>query len=60
MSRKVQIAMTYLFTYTEEELAENFEIESDEDLEHAARIALFGENMNEYEANDIEIEIVEE
>ena len=60
MSRKVQIAMTYLFTYTEEELAENFEIESDEDLEHAARITLFGENMNEYEANDIEIEIVEE
>lgn len=60
MSRKVQIAMTYLFTYTEEELAENFEIESDEDLEHAARITLFGENMNEYEANDIELEIVEE
>lgn len=60
MSRKVQIAMTYLFTYTEEELAENFEIESDEDLEHAARITLFGENMNEYEADDIEIEIVEE
>ena len=59
MSRKVQIAMTYLFTYTEEELAENFEIESDEDLEHAARITLFGENMNEYEANDIELEIVE-
>ena len=60
MSRKVQIAMTYLITYTEEELAENFEIESDEDLEYAARITLFGENMNDYETNDIEIEIVEE
>ena len=60
MSRKVQIAITYHITYTEEELAENFEIESDEDLEHAARITLFGENMNEYEANDIELEIVEE
>ena len=60
MSRKVQIAVTYLITYTEEELAENFEIESDEELEHAARITLFGENMNDYEANDIEIEIVEE
>lgn len=60
MSKKVRIAITYHITYTEEELAENFEIESDEDLEQAARITFFGENMNDYEPKDIELEIVEE
>lgn len=57
--RKVQIAVTYLFEYSEEELAELFyDLETNEELEHAARIKLLGEDMNEYEPNDVEMEIV--
>ena len=57
--RKVQISVTYLFEYNEEELAESFEdLETDEELERAARIKLFGENMNEFEPNDVEIEVI--
>lgn len=55
--RVVHVALTYLMTYTEDELSENFEIESNEDMKHAARIALLGENMNDWEPNDIEMEV---
>lgn len=59
MKRKVQISVTYLFEYYEDTLAERFNgLETDEDFEHAARIMLFNENMNDYEPNDIEIEVV--
>ena len=57
--RKVQIAVTYLFEYSEEELAELFyDLDTNEELERAARIKLFGEDMNEYEPNDVEIEVI--
>lgn len=60
MAKEVQISVTYLFTYEEDELREYFDdLNSDEDLERAARIRLFSENMNDFEANDIEIEVVE-
>ena len=60
MAKKVQISVTYLFEYDEETLRERFDdLDTEEEFERAARIMLFGENMNEYEPNDIEIEIVE-
>ena len=59
--RKVQIAVTYLFEYTEEDLSELFyDLETNEELEHAARIKLLGEDMNEYEPNDVEMEVVDD
>ena len=59
--RKVQIAVTYLFEYSEEELAELFyDLDTNEELERAARIKLFGEDMNEYEPNDVEIEVIDD
>lgn len=60
MKKEVQISVTYLFTYEEDELREKFDdLNTDEDFIHAARIALLNENMNDFEANDIEIEVVE-
>ena len=60
MAKKVQISVTYLFEYDEDTLRERFDdLETDEEFTHAARIMLFGENMNEYEPNDVEIEVVE-
>ena len=57
--RKVQISVTYLFEYDEDTLAERFnDLDTDEDFEAAARIMLFGENMNDYEPNDVEIEVI--
>lgn len=56
--KRVEIAVTYLFSYSFDELEERFgDLETDKYYEHAARIMLLGENMNEYEPNDIEIEI---
>ncbi len=60
MAKEVQISVTYLFTYEEDELREFFDdLDSDEELERAARIKLFSENMNDFEPNDVEIEVVE-
>lgn len=60
MAKKVQISVTYLFEYDEETLRERFDdLDTEEEFERAARIMLFGENMNEYEPNDIEIEVIE-
>ena len=57
--KRVEVTVTYLFTYTEDELSEKFDdLETDEELLRAARIALLGENMNDFEANDIEMEVV--
>lgn len=57
--REVQIAVTYLITYTEDELSEKFDdLETDEELLRAARIALLGENMNDFEPNDVEMEVI--
>ena len=57
--RKVQIAVTYLFEYDEDTLAERFDnLDTDEDFEAAARIMLFNANMNECEPNDVEIEVI--
>ena len=57
--RKVRIAVTYLFEYDEDTLAERFDdLETEEELVEAARITLIGENMNEYEPNDIEFEVM--
>ena len=59
MAKKVQISVTYLFEYDEETLRERFDdLDTEEEFERAARIMLFGENMNEYEPNDIEIEVI--
>lgn len=56
--KRVEIAVTYLFSYSFDELEERFDdLETDEDYEHAARIMLLGENMNDFEPNDIEIEV---
>ena len=42
------------FEYDEETLRERFDdLDTEEEFERAARIMLFGENMNEYEPNDI-------
>lgn len=60
MAKEVQISVTYLFTYEENELREYFDdLDSDEELKRAARLKLFGENMNDFEPNDVEIEVVE-
>lgn len=59
MAKKVQISVTYLFEYDEETLRERFDdLDTEEEFERAARIMLFGENMNNYEPNDIEIEVI--
>lgn len=59
MAKKVQISVTYLFEYDEETLRERFDdLDTEEEFERAARIMLLGENMNEYEPNDIEIEVI--
>ena len=56
--KRVEIAVTYLFSYSFDELEERFDdLETDEDYEHAARIMLLGENMNDFEFNDIEMEV---
>ena len=56
--KRVEIAVTYLFTYSFDELERRFgDLETDEEYGHAARIMLFGENMNDFEPNDIEIEV---
>ena len=56
--KRVEIAVTYLFSYSFDELEERFDdLETDEDYEHAARIMLLGENMNDFEPNDIEMEV---
>ena len=60
MAKEVQISVTYLFTYEEDELKERFDdLVTDEDFIQAARIKLFNENMNDFEPNDVEIEVVE-
>lgn len=60
MAKKVQISVTYLFEYDEETLRERFDyLDTKEDFEWAARIMLLDENMNEYEPNDIEIEVID-
>ena len=60
MKKEVQISVTYLFTYEEDELKERFDdLVTDEDFIQAARIKLFNENMNDFEPNDVEIEVVE-
>ena len=60
MKKEVQISVTYLFTYEEDELRENFDdLVTDEDFIHAASIKLFNENMNDFEPNDVEMEVVE-
>ena len=59
MAREVQISVTYLFTYTEDDLNEYFDdLETDEEFERAARIRLLGEDMNDFEPNDIEMEVI--
>ena len=60
MKKEVQISVTYLFTYEEDELKEKFDdLVTDEEFIHAARICLFNENMNDFEPNDVEMEVVE-
>ena len=60
MAKEVQISVTYLLTYEEDYLKEFFDdLDTNEDFERAARIRLFSENMNDFEPNDVEIEVVE-
>lgn len=56
--KRVEITVTYLFTYSFDELERRYgNLETDEDYEHAASIKLFDEDMNECEPNDIEVEV---
>ena len=56
--KSVEIAVTYLFSYSFDDLEERFaDLETDDDYERAARIMLLGENMNECEYDEIEIEV---
>lgn len=56
--KRVEVAITYLFSYSFDELEGQFDdLETDEDYERAARIMLLGENMDDFEPNDIEIEV---
>lgn len=61
MKKEIRISVTYLFTYEEDELKEKYDddLVTNEDFEHAARICLFNENMNDFEPSDVEIEVVE-
>ena len=57
--KKVQITVTYLIEYSEDELKEGFnDLNTDEEFERAAKVMFFDENMDNYEPNDIEIEVV--
>ena len=56
--KRVEVAVTYLFTYSFDELEGQFDdLETDKDYERAAYIMLLGADMNECEPNDIEIEV---
>lgn len=57
--KSVEIAVTYLFSYSFDELEERFnDLKTDADYKHAAQIMLLGENMNEYEYDEIDIEVM--
>ena len=56
--KRVELTITYLLTYDFDEIEEKFaDLETDEEYERAARIMFFGENMSDFEPNDIEIEV---
>lgn len=56
--KRVEITITYLLTYSFDELEKRFDdLETDEDYIRAARIKSFDEDMNECEPDDIEIEV---
>ena len=56
--KRVEIAVTYLFTYSFDELERRFgDLETDEEYGHAARMMLLKEDMYECEPDDIEIEV---
>ena len=56
--KRVEIAVTYLFTYSFDELERRYgDLETDDDYVSAARFKLFDEDMNECEPDDVEIEV---
>lgn len=56
--KRVEVAITYLFSYSFDELEGQFDdLETDEEYERAAYIMLLNEDMNECEPNDIEVEV---
>jgi hypothetical protein len=56
--KRVEITVTYLFTYSFDKLKKRFcDLKTNDDYDRAARIMLFSESMNEYEPDDIEIEV---
>lgn len=56
--KRVEIAVTYLFTYSFDELERRFDdLETDEEYGRAARIMFLKEDLYEYEPNNIEIEV---
>ena len=56
--KRVEIAVTYLFTYSFDELERRYgDLETDNDYENAAYTKLFDEDMNECEPDDVEIEV---
>lgn len=56
--KRVEVAITYLFSYSFDELEGQFDdLETDEEYERAAYIMLLNEDMNECEPNDIEVKV---
>jgi hypothetical protein len=56
--KRVEVAITYLFSYSFDELEGQFDdLKTDEEYERAAYIMLLNEDMNECEPNDIEVEV---
>ena len=56
--KRVEITVTYLFTYSFDELERRFgDLETNEDYCHAAYMKFFDEDMNECEPDDKEIEV---
>lgn len=61
MAKKIQIAVTYLFEYEEEELTKRFDgLETEAEFKNAARLMLWDQNMNECTPDYIEIDIIED
>lgn len=60
MDTKVQITLTYLMTFTKEDLGLEDNISDEEFIEAAEKHALNDMDMNEWIPTDIEIEIKED
>ena len=58
MGRTVYVSVTYLFTIEEENIKNAVPDMDDDELAEAARMQLYDLNMNDFEPNDIEVEVL--